>query len=134
MILATNPKAKFDYHFLETFNAGMSLSSAMVKAIRARKVNISGKYVVYQKDQLQIIGFGNEKLTENIPLLLTQKEKNKIKEQISQKGVSCILLQIHSDKRWLKAQIAVAKGKKNYDKKQVIKERDLDREQRRGLV
>lgn len=133
MILASNPKIKFDYEVLETYQAGLGLSGAMVKLLRARRINIQGKYVVYQQNQLQIIGFGNESLQENVPLLLKEREKNKIVEQIGQKGISCVLLQIHTQKRWIKAQIAVARGKKNYDKKQVLKERDIERDIRRGL-
>lgn len=72
-ILLLNKKARFDYQILETFQAGMVLNGVMVKMITAKKVNLLGKFVVYQQKQLQIIGFGNEKVTENVPLLLKKK-------------------------------------------------------------
>jgi SsrA-binding protein len=132
MIIATNKRAKFDYTILETYQAGLSLSGAMVKLVRANKVNIQGKFIVYQKDRLEILGMGNEKMIENIPLLLSKKEINKISGQIAEKGISCIILNLKIVGRWLKADIATVKGKKEYDKRETIKKRDMDRDDRRG--
>lgn len=133
-VLITNKKAHFDYQILEEFRAGLGLSSKMVKLIRARKIVLSGKFVVFQKDQLQILGLGVESFAENVPLLVTGKELSKIKEELSQKGLTCVVLNFHTSGRWLKAQIAVVKGKKNYDKRKTLKERDLDRENRREMA
>jgi SsrA-binding protein len=132
MIIATNKKAKFDYEILDTYQAGLSLSGGMVKLIRANQVNIQGKFIVYQRQRLEILGMGNEKMIENIPLLLKQKEINKISGQIAEKGISCIVLNLKIVGRWLKADIAVVKGKKEYDKRETIKKRDMDRDDRRG--
>jgi SsrA-binding protein len=127
-VLIVNKKAHFEYQILESFQAGLSLSGPMVKLVRANKVVINGLFVVHQKGKLQIIGFGNEQMRENVSLLLNKKEKNEIIEQIREKGVSCIPLNIKTVGRWLKAEIAVVKGKKLYDKKDAIKKRDVDRE------
>jgi SsrA-binding protein len=132
MIIATNKKAKFDYEILDVHQAGLCLSGVMVKLIRNKQINIQGKFIVYQKQRLEILGLGNEKLIENIPLLLKQKEVNKISDQIAEKGISCIILNLKIVGRWLKADIAVVKGKKEYDKRETIKKRDLDRDDRRG--
>jgi SsrA-binding protein len=132
MIIATNKRAKFDYTILETYQAGLSLSGAMVKLVRANKVNIQGKFIVYQKNRLEILGVGNEKMIENIPLLLSKKEINKISGQIAEKGISCFILNLKIVGRWLKADIATVKGKKEYDKRETIKKRDMDRDDRRG--
>jgi SsrA-binding protein len=132
MILTTNKRAKFDYTILETYQAGLYLSGAMVKLVRANKVNIQGKFIVYQKDRLEILGMGNQKMIENIPLLLSKKEINKISGQIAEKGISCIILNLKIVGRWLKADIATVKGKKEYDKRDTIKKRDMDRDDRRG--
>jgi SsrA-binding protein len=132
MIIATNKRAKFDYTILETYQAGLSLSGTMVKLVRANKVNIQGKFIVYQKDRLEILGMGNEKMIENIPLLLSKKEINKISGQIAEKGISCIILNLKIVGRWLKADIATVKGKKEYDKRETIKKRDMDRDDMRG--
>lgn len=127
--LANNKKAFFDYHILETFQAGLVLSGPMVKLIRQRKINLAGKFVIWQKKQLQIIDLGNEKLSENVPLLLEKSEIRKILQAIQQKGITCIVLEIYTSGRWLKAKIALARGKKKWDKRETLKQRDLDREQ-----
>ena len=127
-VLVVNKKAYFEYKVLESFQAGLSLSGYMVKQVRANKVLINGMFVVYQKGQLQIIEFGNEKSRENVALLLNKRELNEIAGQIRIKGVSCIILNIKTVGRWLKAEIAVVKGKKLHDKKEDIKKRDIDRE------
>jgi SsrA-binding protein len=132
-ILLTNKKARFDYHILETFQAGLSLSGPMVKWIRGNKVQLVGVFVVYQKGNLEMINFGNDILRENVGLLLKQREVEDIRGQLATKGISCVPLNIKTVGRWLKADIAIVKGKKNYDKRETIKQRDLDREEVRGL-
>lgn len=127
-VLVVNKKAYFEYKVLESFQAGLSLSGYMVKQVRANKVVINGMFVVYQKGQLQIIGFGNEQSRENVALLLNKREVDEIAGQIRIKGVSCIILNIKTVGRWLKAEIAIVKGKKLHDKKEDIKKRDIDKE------
>jgi SsrA-binding protein len=127
-VLIINKKAHFEYQILEYFQAGLSLSCPMVKLVRANKVVINGLFVVHQNGKLQIIGFGNEKVRENVSLLLNKKEKDEIITQIREKGISCIPLNIKTVGRWLKAEIAIVKGKKSFDKKDAIKKRDVDRE------
>jgi SsrA-binding protein len=133
-ILMTNKRAKFDYEILGTFQAGLSLSGGLVKQVRARRVNLQGKYIVFQQNQLQILAFGNDRISENVAILVTKKEKDKVAGQLSTKGVSCIPLNLKKVGRWLKADIALVKGKKNYDKRESIKKRDLDRDYRKGIV
>jgi SsrA-binding protein len=130
-ILLLNKKARFDYQILETFQAGMALDGVMVKMITAKKVNLLGKFVVYQQKQLQIIGFGNEKMTENVPLLLKKKELTNIRKGLSIKGMSCVPLSIKRVGRWLKVEIATVKGLKIHNKKDILKNRDIQREQDR---
>lgn len=134
MIIAKNKKAVFDYEILESYQAGLSLSGFMVKEVRGKRVNLQGKYVVYQNGQLELLGFGNDKVTENVPLLLNKKEISKIAGQLSTKGISCIVLNLKQIGRWLKAEIAIVRGKKEYDKRETIKKRDLDRDQKRGDI
>jgi SsrA-binding protein len=133
MILITNKKANFDYEILQKFIAGLSLSGQMVKQIRTKKVPITGKFITINKDKLEIIGLGNQQIIENIPLLLNQKEIKKIKGQLSVKGISCVVLNLQTVGRWLKAEIALAKGKKKFDKRESIKMQDLEREYGRSL-
>ncbi len=131
--ILVNKKAHFEYQIIQEFRAGMSLSGGMVKMIRAKKVVLNGKFVVFQKGVLQILGLGNEEISHNIPLLLAQKEIKEIVKNLHVAGLTCIILNIHTHKRWLKAQIAIVRGKKNYDKRETIKKRDLDRESRQNL-
>jgi SsrA-binding protein len=105
----------------------------MVKQIRTKKVPITGKFITINKDKLEIIGLGNQQIIENIPLLLNQKEIKKIKGQLSVKGISCVVLNLQTVGRWLKAEIALAKGKKKFDKRESIKMQDLEREYGRSL-
>jgi SsrA-binding protein len=133
-ILQTNKRAKFDYEIQKEYLAGMSISSKLVKEIRAKKIKLEGKYVVFQNKQLQIIGLGNDKIQENATLLVTKKEKEKIREALIEKGNTCIVVELIAQKRWLKAKIAIAKGKKDYDKREVSKKRDMDRAQARGSL
>ena len=128
--LLVNKKVNFEYEILDTFEAGMVLSGKMVKLMRSKKIQVIGKYIISQQNQLQIISLGNESLTQNIPLLLSKKEKQKILAAITQKGITCILVSIYTQKRWLKAQVALVKGKKLYDKREALKKRDLERDAR----
>ena len=115
-ILAYNKRANFDYYILDTYIAGLSLDSQLVKEIRARKIALGGKFVVFQKKQLQIINLGNDKVQLNVPLLLNCREQSKIISQISEKRVTIIVTKIFTSKRWIKAEIAIVKGKKKFYK------------------
>jgi SsrA-binding protein len=133
MIIATNKKAHFDYFVIESYQAGLNLSGQMTKAIRNNRVNIAGKFIVAQGGQLEILGLGNEKVTENVVLLLNKKEKNEIAGRLTEKGISCVILNLKTVGRWIKAEIGLVKGKKNFDKRETIKKRDLDREEQKGM-
>jgi SsrA-binding protein len=133
-VIIFNRKAKFDYEILETFQAGLALDGRMVKLVRARKVTLNSVFIIFQNNRLEMINFGNEEKNENVPLLLKPKEMKEIMGSIGEKGVSCIPLNIKTVGRWLKADIALVRGKKNYDKRQTIKKRDLDREEARGKI
>lgn len=134
MILAQNKKARFDYEILQEFEAGLSLSSKMVKELRQKRVNLTSNFVIFQQNQLQIIGLGNGNLIENVPILLNQKEALQIKNKIKEKGLTGVVMSIYTKNRWIKAQIAIARGKNEVDKRQTIKKRDLDREMRKNIL
>ena len=134
IILQTNKRAKFDYEIEREYMAGMSISSKLVKEIRSKRIKLEGKYVVFQNKQLQVIGLGNDKIQENATLLLNKKEQEKIREALAEKGSTCVVLELIAQKRWLKAKIAIVKGKKDYDKREVAKKRDMDRATARGLL
>ena len=127
-VILYNKKAHFEYKIVESYQAGLGLSGPMVKYVRAKKIVMQGLFIVYQKGRLEIVGFGNEQLRENVPILLNKKEMDEIVGQIREKGVSCIPINIKTVGRWIKSEIAIVKGKKLYDKKEDIKKRDVDRE------
>ncbi len=136
-ILAINRKANFEYHIIESFQAGLVMDAATVKAIRNGKVNLTGTYVVNNRGILNLINLTlNDALgkswNKTIPVLLNPKERDEIIGKITEKGVSCVPLRFKTVGRWIKVDIAVARGKKNYDKRETIKKRDLDRDIRRS--
>jgi SsrA-binding protein len=132
-ILSNNKKAKFDYHILESFQAGLSLSGKMVKEVRNRRVNCEGLFVVAQNNRLEIINFGNEKIRENVPLLLKKREIDKIQGKIQEKGITAAVLNLKTVGRWIKAEIGIVKGKKKYDKREDLKKKTIQREMEREI-
>ena len=132
-VILLNRRAKFDYTILETFQAGLALDGRMVKLTRARKVTLNSVFIIYQNNRLEMINFGNEEKNVNVPLLLKPKQIKEIISAIGEKGVSCIPLNIKTVGRWLKAEIGLVRGKKNYDKRETIKKRDLDRDEAKNL-
>jgi SsrA-binding protein len=132
-ILSNNKKARFDYHVLESFQAGLSLSGKMVKEVRNRRVNCEGLFVVAQNNRLEIINFGNEKMRENVPLLLKKREIDKIQGKIQEKGITAVVLNLKTVGRWIKAEIGIVKGKKKYDKREDLKKKTIQREMEREI-
>ena len=134
-----NRKAKFEYHFLETYTAGIELIGSEVKAIRDGKVNMVDSYCIFDKGELWVKGLGitpgpgsfQHDPTRDKKLLLKKKELKKLSSSLD-KGLTIIPIKIfNNEKNRLKMEIALAKGKKLYDKRESIKERDLQRELKR---
>lgn len=136
-ILAVNRKASFEYHILESYQAGLVMDGETVKAIRSGKINLTGTYVVNNKGILNLINLSlnntiGKTVNKTIPVLLNPKERDEIIGSMTEKGITCVPLRFKTVGRWIKVDIATVKGKKNYDKRETIKKRDLDRESRRG--
>jgi SsrA-binding protein len=87
-IITSNKKARFEYTLLETFQAGLVLTTPGVKGIRKKELNPEGAYIIWQNNRLEIIS----RAKENIPLLLEKPEIAKIRKALRDKGVTCILL------------------------------------------
>ena len=142
-VIATNKRATFEYFVLERFTAGLSLEGAEVKSIRANKVSINDSYVVIRNGEAYIInmyvktyqGAGNfapdERRTRK--LLLNKSEILKLQSAVSQKGLTIVPLKLFFDRSLVKVEIAACKGKKLYDKRKSIKERDTKRDMAREL-
>ena len=142
--VATNKKARFDFFLEETFVAGLMLEGWEVKSLREGKLNIKEAYIKDIKGELWLVGarinpesYINQKDQVNPErfrkLLLNNKEIEKIQFAISAKGQTCVPVKLFWKGHLAKLEIALAKGKKNYDKKQVKKTADIARDQERAL-
>lgn len=137
-ILVQNRKARFNYEILEEVEAGIILKGSEIKSLRAGKANISEAYVSDKKGQLFLTNanistfsganqFNHDPLRER-QLLLHKKQIEKLLTKVKIKGLSIIILSIYLNSRnYAKANIALAKGKKLYDKRESIKKRDEER-------
>lgn len=143
MGLIENKKASFDYEFLDTIEAGIELLGTEVKSLKAHHGSLSGAYVAVVGGELVLLGAHIPAWQEkNAPtefdpyrtrkLLVHKKEMLSLLKSLQTKGLTVIPISLYIKGRYIKAQLAVAKGKKIFDKRESIKKRDLDRESRRG--
>jgi len=140
-IISNNRKARFNYFFKEFFEAGIVLKGSEVKSLRAGKVNISDAYAFDNKGELYLVNshipsykessYNDHLPTRNRKLLLNKKEINKLMGRINREGFSLIPTKLYFKKGKAKVEIAVAKGKKQFDKRYVKKKRDWNREKAR---
>jgi len=133
-----NRKASFDYFFIETFVAGIELNGAEVKSIRDGKISLVDSFCYINKGELFMKGvnispygsFPSDPLRVR-RLLLKKKEIIKIERELGDE-ITIIIKRVFSNERGkIKAEVAIAKGKKNYDKRNSIKEREAEREIRK---
>jgi SsrA-binding protein len=142
--IVSNPKARRDYHILDTFEAGIVLHGTEVKALRAGKAQISDAFARVENGQVWLYNahideyaFGNrENHQPKAPrkLLLHQSEIRKLHEAAAVKGNALMPLSFYWKGNKVKVQIAVGKGKVQYDKRETIKERESDRELKRATM
>jgi len=143
-IIATNRKARHNYFILDRFEAGIALLGTEIKSVRARQVSIAEAYVRIENNEAWLMdahiapyqqaGFFNHEPARPRKLLLHKKEISRLSENVSKKGVTIIPLQLYLKNGMAKVEIAVARGKKLYDKRQSIKKRDIQREIDREFV
>jgi SsrA-binding protein len=136
-----NKKAKFEYEFLQTETCGIQLLGSEVKSIRGGKASISEGYCYFNNGELFVkgmnisdYGFGSSHdTTRDRKLLLKRKELNNLENQLTN-GLTIIPYRLFlNDKGLIKMEIALARGKKLYDKRETIKNRDIDRDMKRGI-
>jgi SsrA-binding protein len=137
--LIQNKKANYEYHILEKYIAGVQLIGTEVKSIKNMKASISEAYCHFFNNEIFIVGMHiseylqirhtNHETLRNRKLLLNRKEINKLSKSVKEKGLTIIPLSIFlTDAGYIKLEIALVKGKKNYDKRESIKERDIKKE------
>ncbi len=140
-IISINRKARFDYFLREFYEAGLVLKSSEIKSLRSGKVNISDSYAYDHNGEFFLVNshiashkessyYDHEPLR-NRKLLLNKKEINKLLGRINREGFTLVPTKIYFKKGKAKIEIAVAKGKKEYDKRYAKKEKDWNREKAR---
>ena len=142
-IICLNRKASFNYFFLDLLEAGIVLKGSEVKSLRDGKGSIADSYALDNNGELYLINshiplyrqssYNNHDPKGDRKLLLNRKEINKLIGKINQDGLTLIPTKLYFFKGKVKVEIAVAKGKKLYDKRQVKKTRDWNREKARLL-
>ena len=140
-IISHNRKAKFNYFFKEFYEAGIVLASSEVKSLRAGKANISESYAFDIKGEIFLVNshipiykqasYSNHNPYSERKLLFNKKEINKLMGRINEEGFTLIPTKMYFKKGKAKIEIAVAKGKKQYDKRHTKKKRDWNREKAR---
>tara|TARA_B100000700_G_C15010657_1_gene840713 strand:+ start:1338 stop:1808 length:471 start_codon:yes stop_codon:yes gene_type:complete len=140
-IISINRKARFNYFLKEFYEAGIALKGSEVKSLRQGKVNISDSYAFDINGEIFLVNshvssykessYNDHDPIRNRKLLLKKKEINKLIGKINREGLTLVPTKLYFRKGKAKIEIAVAKGKKHYDKRQAIKKRDWNKERAR---
>ena len=140
-IISLNRKASFNYFFQDLIEAGIVLKGSEIKSIRAGKVNIADSYAVEKNGEIVLLNshipaykeasYSNHNPSDERKLLFNKKEINKLIGKVNREGFTLIPTKMYFKKGKAKIEIAVAKGKKKYDKRNTKKTRDWNREKAR---
>ncbi|MBQ9255263.1 MAG: SsrA-binding protein SmpB [Bacteroidales bacterium] len=139
-----NKKASFLYFLMQTYTAGIVLCGSEIKSIRAGKSNLNDAYCSFRNGELWVMqmhiaeyrfsSYGKFEAKRDRKLLLNKKELRKLEAKSKEKGYTIVPTCLFIDERgWAKLEIALAKGKHSYDKRESIKERDTERDVKREL-
>jgi SsrA-binding protein len=141
--VADNRKARHDYHVLETFEAGLALSGTEVKAIREGRVNLRESYCRLEAGEAWLVGahigqYSHSGYAAHDPerprkLLLNRSELNKLLGKTTERGLTIVPLKMYFKGPRVKLAIALARGKKTFDKRETIRRREIDRETRAAV-
>lgn len=145
-IVSKNRKVRFNYELIETYEAGMVLQGSEIKSIRAGQMSINEAYVKVDGDEAWLINANiapyalathyNHEPTRPRKLLLHKKEIYKLWDEVRKKSLTIVPTKVYLQRGKAKIEIALARGKRKYDKREAIKkrdtERDIKREFRRG--
>ena len=138
-----NKKASFDYQFLETFEAGIVLVGTEIKSIRMGKVSLVDSFCYFVGNELFVKGmnvakyfwgsWGQHEPLRDRKLLLTKRELRHLRQAVKEKGLTIVAVKLYiNEEGYAKLLIALARGKKEFDKRATIKEKDIRREMERG--
>ncbi|HEU4994662.1 MAG TPA: SsrA-binding protein SmpB [Gemmatimonadaceae bacterium] len=139
--VARNKRARFDYHLLETFEAGIALTGTEVKSLRDGKASIADAYGIVRDGEIFLLnshiqpyekgGYVNHEPTRNRKLLLHRREIRRLIGAVERQGLTLIPLELYFKKGRAKVALALAKGKKLHDKRDTERQRDAEREMAR---
>lgn len=143
-IITRNRRASHNYHLEDRFEAGLVLKGSEIKSIRANKINLQDGFIQERNGELWLMNvhiapyeyggvFGHTDPTQPRKLLLHKREIYRIITNLTAKGYTCVPTMVFLERGLAKVEIALAKGKKLYDKRQDIAKRDSDRQMRRIL-
>ena len=143
-IITTNRRARRDYQIDEVIEAGISLTGTEIKSVRDGRVNLQDAYAVIENDEVWLIGmhispfeqaseYYNHEPTRPRKLLLHRRQIDYLRRQLLQKGYTLVPLRVALKRGWAKVDIGLGKGKREYDKRQAIAERDAQRRIERAL-
>ena len=143
-IIANNRKANFEYFIVSTFEAGIVLKGSEVKSIRLGHTNLQDSFITFDKKSecfiknMHITNYKDSTIDtldekRSRKLLLNRHEIKKIMSKVQEKGFTCIPLKVYLKDNLVKLEIAIAKGKHTYDKKDTLAKRDIERDTQRQL-
>ncbi len=143
MAIAENKKAAFEYEILEKLEAGLVLSGQEVKSAKLGQVNLKGSYITFHGPTALVLNMHINKYkaagplpdydpTRSRPVLLHKKQIAYLRAKSMEKGLTIVPLRVYTKGRLLKIEVAVARGKKLYDKRETLKKRDSKREMQRA--
>lgn len=142
-ILAKNPKARRDYHVLETWEAGIVLTGTEIKSVRAGKVSLKGAFAVVRRGELWLEGMNvapyesggyvNHEPERPRKLLLARREIRKLIGAVEQKGLTLVPLDLHLNRGYAKVHLGLGRGKKAHDKREDMKRRSVERDMERAV-
>ena len=141
--ITVNRKARHEYSVIQTYEAGIVLQGTEVKSLRQGKVNLVDSYANLKNGEVWLIGanisvytqgnINNHEPTRTRKLLLNRSEIRKLSVKIKEKGLTLIPLRLYFKNGKVKVELALAKGKKSYDKRESIAKKDFQREQERRI-
>ena len=141
--VATNRKARHDYHILDTFEAGMVLSGSEIKSVRAGRVSLRESYVTVRNGELWLVNCHiapydqasrlNHEPRRERKLLMHRRQINRLARDVQEPGYTIVPLRMYLKNNWAKVEIGLVRGKRQYDKRQAIAKREADRQIQRTL-
>ena len=142
-----NKQAHFDYEILDTYQAGLVLTGAEVKSVKAGQMNLKGSYITIKHSPHTELYLTNAHISHYKPsgtkisydptrsrkLLVSKKEISHLVGKLEQKGLTIVPIKVYTIRNLIKLEFGVARGKKKFEKKDLIKEREVNKEIRRTL-